>query len=285
MFSLNLGNGEASFKNATLGGDNKKPVLTYTGKSVYGVLSGSEVIDFSNKCSAYDAKDGNVSSLITYNWPEGSITNNKINKGLWDIRITAEDKSHNTSSIIVTVIANDKLDVTVTFDGMNPVIYRIGDHIAPVADPVKEGEGTTYKFIGWYYNDRLWDFENDYVISDMDLVSKYQETTEEHCVSFTIEGLKDTRGFNLYFKHGTQLSMETFNREGYSLKAYVNDEEVTSITVNEDMSVKLVYTDVSPKKKGCGGEIASSSLLIPLFAGVSLILLVILRKKGGKEHE
>lgn len=289
-FSLIWGNGEASFKDAVPGADNKKPTLSYSGKAVYGVLIGSDKIDFSNRCSAFDTHDGDVTKLIQYQWPEGSLTtDNKINKGTWEVNIVALDKSGNSSELVVTVIAADKLDVTVTFDGQNPVNYRVGDCIACVPDPVKEGDGvTSYRFIGWYYNDRLWDFENDYVVSDMNLTSRFQETVEEYCVSFTVEGLKGVTSYSLYFGYGARLNVQMFTKEGYSVKAYVNDEEVETITVTQNMSVKLVYTsnNTEPeKKKGCGGSISASTLLIPIISGLAFVLLLAIRKRGGKEHE
>ena len=282
LFSLNLGSGSVSFKNAVLGADNKKPTITYNGKYLYSVLTGSEAIDFASKCSAFDTVDGDVSAAIQYNWPVGSLTGNKVNKGVWEVAIVASDSSNNKAQVIVTVIAADKLDVTVTFDGKNPVNYRVGDHIANIPEPIKEG----YRFIGWYYNNRLWDFENDYVVMDMDLVSRFVESAEEHCVTFTIEGIKGLTSYNLYFAHGTELSIQTFAKDGYSLKAYVNDVEVETITVTENMSVKLVYTsNNSSNKKGCGGEIISAAIFIPILLGGAIIVLVSLKKKGGKEHE
>ena len=280
-FSLNLGAGSASFKNATQGGDNKKPVLSYSGKAVYGVLAGSDIIDFTDKCSAYDVKDGDVSNLIQYNWPTGSVTGGKINKGTWVVMIVAYDIAGNNTSKQVTVVAADKLDVTVTFDGQNPMTYRIGDNIAAVPDPVKPG----CRFIGWYYNDRLWDFENDYVVSDTNLVSRFVETAEEHCVSFTVEGLKGVGSYYLYFAHGTTVEMSVFAKEGYTLKAYVDNNEVESITVTQNMEVKLVYTSTKKTKKGCSSDISSSSLFIPVIAGAALIVLVFIRMKRRKEHE
>lgn len=289
QFSINLGGGSALFKNAVVGADNKKPVLSYTGKKVYGVLVGSEIIDFSNKCSAYDSTDGNVTKYITYNWPEGSITDNKINKGTWEVTIISSDKSNNTAKLVVTVIATDKLDVVVTFDGENPINYRVGDHIHLVTLPNKvDDEGISYRFIGWFYNDRPWDFENDYVVSDMNLVSKYQETTIEYLVSFFIEGLDNTNRYSLYFKYGTEINMQMFVKDGYTLKAFVNNNEVETIKITEAMEVKLVYTPTGSstnKKKGCGGNIATTSIILSLISGVAFILLVSLKKKGGKEHE
>lgn len=287
-FSVTLGSGEAKLKNSTPGADIKKPTLTYTGKALYAVLVGTEPIDFKNKCSAYDVVDGDVTKYITFNYPEYSLTNNRLNKGIWDIEIIASDKSHNTSKMSVTVVVVDKLEVTVTFDGSNPFTYKVGDHIAPISDPVKEGDGVnSYRFIGWYYLDRLWDFENDYVISDMNLISKYQQTVEEYLVSFDVEGINGVNSYTMYFAYGTELSMQYFSIEGYSLKAYLNDEEVESIRVTQNMNVKLVYSSNKKEgdnKKKCGGDIMMTSIIL---SSLSLfgIVLVSLKKKGGKEHE
>lgn len=287
-FSISLLDGTISLKNASYGADIKKPVLNYSGKAVYGVLAGSEVIDFSNKCTAFDLKDGDVSDLIEYKWPEGSLSENKINKGTWVVTVLSKDKSGNETQLSVTVIAANKLEVTVTFDGKNASIYKIGDHIAPIADPVKKDEVGKYNFIGWYFNERPWDFENDYIVQDMNLVSKFEYEITTYCVSFTVEGLEDSSSFNMYLASGSILDIELFNKNGYTLEAYVNGEKVDSITVNGNMNAKLVYKSTSPiepEKKGCGGSVVAASSIVSLLSGAAIILLVSSKKKGGKEHE
>lgn len=283
-FSLNWANGLISFKNAKAGEDNKKPELLYEGKATYTLLVGSEAIDFSNKCSAFDSHDGDVTHLIEFNYPEGSLTDNKINKGVWKIQILARDKSDNVSELFVTVIGVEKLEVVVTFDNSNPTTYRAGDHIASIPNPIKEG----YRFIGWYYNDILWDFENDYVIEDMNLISKYQLTTEEFILSIKVEGLPGVNNYSLYFKYGSEIDISLFNKDGYTLKAYLNDNEVTSLVMTSDLDLKLVYSEDNSHKEekgGCGGSIVSSVALISIASGIAFTLLYINKKKGGKEHE
>ena len=96
-----------------------------------------------------------------------------------------------------------------------------------------------------------------------------------------------TKSGTIYFPLWLSYAAGVLDKEGYELKAYIGEEEVNTITVNDNMNVRLVYTSLNPnnKKKGCGGDISSTTLLIPLIAGASLILLVFLKKKGGKEHE
>lgn len=290
-FLIEYGKGSASYKDTVFNSDNKKPVLSYLGKACYGVEIGSDKIDFSNKCTSLDVIDGDITKKIEYIWPQGSLTSdNKINEGNWEVLIKSTDKSNNVAKVSVLVIATNKLSVVVTFDGANAVTYRIGDHIAPIADPVKEGEGSTsYKFLGWYYNDILWDFENDYIVSDMNLVSKFQESNEEHLVVFRVSGLGDINVFTLYFTHGTRVNVDTFARADYTLKAYIGEDEVDSFVVNRNMEVQLVYTSTKPveptQRNGCSGNIVTSTTLLSVFSGAALILLVVLKKKGGKKHE
>ena len=90
----------------------------------------------------------------------------------------------------------------------------------------------------------------------------------------------------MYFAYGTRLNMDIFEKEGYSLKAYVNDEEVDSIVVTSNLNVRLVYTSNNPHKdsKGCGGNIVATNIILSTLALAGLSLLF-LRKRGGKKYE
>ena len=69
----------------------------------------------------------------------------------------------------------------------------------------------------------------------------------------------------------------------------MNDEETDSFTVSSDMIVRLVYTSlnppVTPTSSGCGGNIATTTMILSILSGAAFILLVILKKKGGYKHE
>lgn len=284
-FKINLIDGTVSFKNAHLNADNKKPIISYIGKSVYGVLAGTEAIDFTIRCTSFDEVDGDVTDLLVFRWQDGALTDNKVNKGTWKVTIISVDKSNNKAEMFVTVIASDKLEVTVTFDGNNPTTYKVGDHISMIPDPIKEEGDIKYEFIGWYFNDKPWDFENDYVTEDINLVSKFKELQSQFIVTFTCEGLENSDSFIMYFASGAFVDTKIFEKEGYSLKAYVDDKEIETFKVTKNTTVKLVYLSNNPpkEKSNLGLIIGCSAGGAVLLAGIGVGLFFFLKKrKGGK---
>ena len=281
-FNIYQGGGAALFRNATLGQDIKKPTINYFGKDIYGVLANSEKIDFADFCYAFDYIDGDLTDYIEIVWPNASLTNDKINKGEWDVIIKVSDKSQNVATRTIKVIAKDNLEVTVTFDGENATTYRVGDHIAKGNNPIKESDKlNSYNFVGWYFNDILWDFENDYVISDMDLTSKFEAVTIEYCLNVTIEGLTNVKSYTLYFVYGTRIDVNMFIKDGYSLKAYINDQEIENFTINDDTNIKLIYTK-NNSSSGCGGTLSTSSLLLFTCSIIMLAFNLLAKAKGEK---
>lgn len=113
--------------------------------------------------------------------------------------ITATDPSGNVATKVITIyvtedapsfefITNEEdliARYTVTFDGANEVIVRDGGKIEKPVDPVKaEDEKARYTFIGWYNGDVEWDFDNDVITEDTNLVSRYAESLKSYLVTF-----------------------------------------------------------------------------------------------------
>ena len=70
------------------------------------------------------------------------------------------------------VLSTRVVEYTVKFTGITPVKsekVKSGSYVKRPDDPVKEGS----TFIGWYHNDKLFDF-NTKVSSDITLVAKYR---------------------------------------------------------------------------------------------------------------
>ena len=279
--SFVLGGGTAEVRNGVLGRDIKKPIITYMGKAVYGVTPGTKKIDFALKTDAYDFVDGNVNDKIQYIWQEGSLTNDFINAGDWVVSIVASDNAGNKATHKVRVICKDALDVTVTFDGENATTYRVGDNIAKPANPTGNED---IEFVGWYYNGILWDFENDYVVQDMNLDSKFKKVVTEYQVTVNITGL-DINSYSLFFVENTLVSVSIFEIEGYTLVAKMDGEEIDSFRVDKDLVITLEYTNLNPNngdnkdKKGCRGSVIASAGLISLMSGVALALLGLKKKE------
>ena len=79
------GVGITSFNDPRPGSDIKKPVLTYTGDESYHYDVDSLKPDLKALCNAVDDVDGDVNDLIEIMWPDGSYTDTKLNKGVWDV--------------------------------------------------------------------------------------------------------------------------------------------------------------------------------------------------------
>ena len=67
----------------------------------------------------------------------------------------------------------------------NQTIDKGGKVVEPTA-PVKLNSTGEYEFIGWFYGDKQWDFENDTVNQNLVLRAKYKATSV-----FTPEYLPD----------------------------------------------------------------------------------------------
>lgn len=89
---------------------------------------------------------------------------------------SSEDSSSEDSS------SEEKAVYTVTFDSDGGVAVASqsvteGGKIQKPVDPEKAPSSfeVTYKFVGWYCGDELWNFETDVVTEDTTLTARYEE--------------------------------------------------------------------------------------------------------------
>ncbi|MBQ8428957.1 MAG: InlB B-repeat-containing protein [Clostridia bacterium] len=71
-------------------------------------------------------------------------------------------------------------EYTVTFDTdggntINAVTVKKGEKLERPEDPQKSSSEFEYEFLGWYYGDVAWDFENNVVTEDVTLVAKWKK--------------------------------------------------------------------------------------------------------------
>ena len=154
------------------------------------------------------ATDNSGNVTLTQVWSEGALDKKGcLTVGTHTWTLCAKDSSGNTTTKTVTFIVTenepaysfvtDESDIfgeyTVTFDGENPISVAYGFKITKPADPEKETDAAAkYTFIGWYFGDKQWDFENDVVTGDMDLQARWQETKRVYRITFDGERAKET---------------------------------------------------------------------------------------------
>ena len=308
-------------------GDIKLPTIYWQGKNVYRYTVGEAQPDkavFMRVLSVTDNYDKSnfTADDVTVTWQEGAVVDGKLQKGEWTITFAVSDNAGNTAYYTVYALVTNPSEVTVGFNVNGDVTYAInakGGLIAEPTAPVKAGDETvSYVFDGWYYGDKKWDFANDYALEDVELVAVFTAEYKEYAVTIVSEGLESNYTYALQLRYGSALDVSVFERDGYSYKLMVGDEEISSITVSGDMEIKVVYTadpvipnpgdsssdsstdsssggssdssstsssgsgsGSSSSKGGCVGSISGAAM------GLSLALAsaVIFAKKGGKENE
>ena len=92
----------------------------------------------------------------------------------------------NTNSELINEsnFPNDiKNEFVVTFDSdggtiIPSITVKEGELVSKPNDPIKIDSKYDYKFIGWYLDDLLWDFEKDKVTKNITLKAVYKKTNE-----------------------------------------------------------------------------------------------------------
>ena len=89
---------------------------------------------------------------------------------------TSSDSSENGDGSSETPVEGN---CTVTFDAdggtaVAAATVKKGEKVARPADPQKISKEYEYEFLGWYYGDTEWDFENNAVTEDITLVAKWK---------------------------------------------------------------------------------------------------------------
>lgn len=205
-----------------------------------------------------------------YSW---EIDNEEINENT--IYSYAEDKTANCKYVLY--------QYKVTFDGKDEIIVSHGDKLSKPADATKDpSNNIIYVFDGWYLGDKEWDFDNDTVTNNMNLVSKFNEEYRKFTITFVVTG-NDAISLNpIEVEYGFTFDLSKilndYNIDGYTYSITVNGAEKIKIKVTEDTVVNIAFTKIAEDKKGCFGMLGIGS-------GLSFILLslgiIVLRKKSN----
>ena len=189
-----------------------------------------------------------------------------------------------TGDVTVDVAFVARVYHLVTIGGVEQEVED-GNKLAVPADPTKEATAEfTYTFDGWYNGETKWDFENDVVTEDIELVAKFTETKRSYTITFVVEGNDAITLDSVTVEYGTTYDLSTLlegkDVSGYTYSITVDGVEKISVKIIADTTVNVTFTKVeTPKKSGCGSAIGSTAGILLGVAAVGVALLI------GKKKE
>ncbi len=180
---------------------------------------------------------------------------------------------------------------TVTIDGVDQTVEEGEKAVAPATEPTRESTAEfDYTFEGWYNGETKWDFENDTVTGDTELVAKYTETKRKYTVSFNVTGNDSIKLDAVEVEYGTAYDLSSLlegkDVTGYTYTVSVGGVEKASITVTANTTVDVAFTQVVEQQpagngeaSGCNGCNGSISAMGAMLTAISLGVVAVLRKK------
>ena len=234
-----------------------QPVISYGGSSTYDFMEGDPVYNFAGVVDAFDLYDDNVSyANLEFEYEDGAVTNNRYNAGTWTLTIKLSIEGYKTATKVVTIIVHGKVSIAkVYYDDSEPIEVPIGSKLTPPPNPNTYREGDyDYVFDGWYLDGAKWDFDNDIVQGDMHLYSKYKKVSPHYIVTVKFEGIERSP-ITYSLTRGSTLPFDLFELEGATFEVYANETKITSLVVQDDVTITVkytvVYTYVEAKEPTC----------------------------------
>lgn len=136
------------------------------------------------------------------------------------------------TSITIEFYLEEKEGNKITFDTdggniVQPQYIVNGNTITKPTDPIKEG----YRFLGWYYNDQLWDFTAP-VTGEMTLIAKWGDLDLVNIIDVTTEGtyykiqgevIAKSNNQTIFIQDNTS-AIQAFQKNAYFGKVEIGDE-------------------------------------------------------------
>ena len=259
-------------------GDVSAPMIYVNTREEYFLEEGDALPEFEYRI--YDRTDtiSDVATEILYD-EDAFDSDNKVKAGEYAFEIIATDKNGNTSVKTILLHVVGEQSFRITFDGKHGAEYSFGSLIVRPEDPEKAATNKVYYlFDGWYNGDEKWDFENDVVSSDLNLVPKFIEKDILYKITFTGVGDED---IVIYAKYGVQVDTAFIAKSGYDVSLSVNGADTETVIVNGDLNVVVSY---QAQKGGCGSDIDPAFAVVPALVS-ALCFIALRRKENGNEKE
>lgn len=168
-------------------------------------------------------------------------------------------------TVLKAVFTSAERKYSVTFDGKDEQKVSYDSTITkPSSDPTKPSDAQyDYAFDGWYNGDTKWNFETDKVRADLALTSKFAQTLRSYEITIAFEGI-EKESVTLTLEYGAQVDFTPYKVAGYDFKIMNGEEEISSLTVTGETSLKLVYAprkiEVSFDANGGTGSMAAMEI-------------------------
>ena len=241
--------------------DYKKEYPTYTPSIIYGGMSsydfneGDPVYDFTGIARLVSLYDDS-SSVITYEYEEGAVTDNKYNAGVWTLTITFELEGYSAITKEITINVHGTVSMAKIYYGdVDPIEVPVGSHLIPPPNPnTYHDDEFDYIFDGWYYEGFKWDFETGVVAGDMHFEVRFKKAPLHYAVTVKYEGIIREDDRFLVAKDG-YLPLGVFEFDGTTYEVYLEGEKISSLQVTSDVTIvvkyTITYTYVEPKESTC----------------------------------
>ena len=223
------------------------PIMNYGGSAYYDFVEGDPVYNFANVVNPFDLYSNSVGSAnLEFEYEDGAVTDGKYNAGVWTLTIKLVVEGYKTTTKTIMINVHGKISIAKIYydDAEDYVEAPIGSKLVAPPNPNTYREGEyDYVFDGWYFEGAKWDFENDVVAGDMHLYSRFKATVPHYIVSVSFEGveIKDT---TYSLTKGSVFPFELFDVEGATFEVYLNNSQITSLVVEDDISLVVKYTIV-----------------------------------------
>ena len=190
------------------------------------------------------------------------------------------------ADVTVDVVFVARVYYTVTVDGVEQTVEEGEKALKPEVEPAKASTAEyEYTFEGWYNGETKWDFENDVVNVDLELVAKFTETKRKYTITFVVTGNDAVTLDRVVVEYGTTYDLSNLLADkdvsGYTYSISVGGVEKSNFKVITDTTVSVVFTkkagDSNKKNSsGCGSMISGASVLLSTMA---LSVVAVIKKK------
>ena len=210
-----------------------------------------------------------------------------VDVSAYNYTITVNDEAVTSIEVLADVTVDvtfvARVYYTVTVDGVEQTVEEGEKAVKPETEPTKESTAEfDYTFDGWYNGETKWDFENDTVTSNLELIAKFTETKRTYTITFVVTGNDAVTLNPVVVEYDTIYDLSNLLADkdvtGYTYSVSVDGVEKASIRVLADTTVDVVFTKKAEQSSGgCNGSIGGAMGV--MLAMMAFGVVTVIKKK------